>query len=97
MAAGNGRPRLVAQTVGDRRHAQVFVHHVMLAALLELAAHAETHLALDEVREAVALSGERVRLTIRDGEFHAARDVHTDSVRNHRVVRREPFRHRSRP
>jgi len=33
----------------------------VLAALLELAAHAEARLALDNVREAAALAGERVR------------------------------------
>ena len=61
----------------------------MLAALLELAAHAEARLALDDVREPVALAGEGVRLAVIDGQLHAARDVHADGVRNHRVVRRE--------
>ena len=61
----------------------------MLAAILELAAHAEARLALDEVRETVALTGEGVRLAVIDGQLHAARDVHADGVRNHRVLRRE--------
>ena len=83
------RPRLVAQPLRHRRNAPVFVHHVVLAALLELAAHAEARLALDDVRETIPLSGDRVRLAVEDGQLHAARDVHADGVRNHRVVRRE--------
>ena len=79
------RPRLVAQPVRHRRNAPVFVHHVVLAALLELAAHAEARLALDEVRETIALAGEGVRLAVIDGELHAARDVHADGVRNARA------------
>ena len=39
------RPRLVAQPLSDRRNAPVFVHHIVSAALFELATDAKTRLA----------------------------------------------------
>jgi len=39
----------------------------VLTALLELAAHAKARLALDDIRETIALAGEGVRLTVIDG------------------------------
>ena len=45
-------PRFVVKALRHGRDGPVFVHHLVLAAILELAAHAEARLALDEVCEA---------------------------------------------
>ena len=75
-------PRFVAALLGDRAHAPVAVHHLVLAPVAEGRAHAEAGL-LDQRRgQAVLLLGQRGGRDIQHGQLHAAGDVHADRVRN---------------
>ena len=80
-------PCFLAVVLRDWRDRPVVVHHIVIPPRFKLRAHAESRLVFDDVCQPVTHPRERARFTFVNGEFHPARDVDSDSVRDHRIFR----------
>ena len=83
------RPRPVLVLFRHPADRPIRVHHLVLAAVLEVCAHAEARLRLDGTCEPVLLPFQVAHRNVQHRHLHAAGDVHADGVRNHRVFRRQ--------